>query len=65
MKVQKACYGMLKSALLFYQKLCKDFKSMGFKVNPYVPFVESKKVNGAQMTMTWHVDDLKIPPFDK
>ena len=32
-KIQKALYGMLKSALLFYCKLQKDLENMGFKVN--------------------------------
>ena len=33
-ELQKALYGMLKSALLFYWKLCKDLESIGFVVNP-------------------------------
>ena len=33
---------------------------MGFVVNPYDPCVANKIVNETQMTMTWHVDDLKI-----
>ena len=35
MKVQKALYGMMKSALLFYQKLRDYLEQEGFKVNPY------------------------------
>ena len=38
-KVQKALYGMLKSALLFYRKLHKDLENMGFEVAPYDPGV--------------------------
>ena len=34
-ELQKALYGMLKSALLFYRKLRKDLESIGFVVNPY------------------------------
>ena len=33
---------------------------MGFEVNHYNPCVANKTINGSQMTMTWHVDDLKI-----
>ena len=33
---------------------------MGFEVNPYDPCVANKVINGSQMTVTWHVDDLKI-----
>ena len=33
---------------------------MGFEVNPYDPCVANNTINGSQMTVTWHVDDLKI-----
>ena len=33
---------------------------MGFEINPYDPCVANKMINGSQMTVTWHVDDLKI-----
>ena len=33
---------------------------MGFEVNPYDPYVANKMVNGSQMTICWHVDDLKV-----
>ena len=59
-KVHKVLYGMLKSALLFYQKMQSDLEEMGFEVNPYDPCVANKIVNGSQMTITWHIDDLKI-----
>ena len=38
---------------------------MGFVINPYDPCVANKMVNGSQMTMTWHVDDLKISHKDE
>ena len=59
-KMQKALYGMLKSVLLFYKKLVGDLEGAGFKLNPYNPCVANKIVNGTQMTVIWHVDDLKI-----
>ena len=37
---------------------------MGFEVNPYNPCVTNKTVNESQMTVTWHVDDLKISNVD-
>eukprot|EP00804_Cyclotella_cryptica_P030257 CCRYP_017126-RA/>CCRYP_017126-RA protein AED:0.35 eAED:0.30 QI:0/0/0/1/1/1/2/0/455 len=58
-KMQKAMYGMLRSSLLFYQKLVDDLETFGFELNPYDPCVANKMVNGEQMTLTWHVDDLK------
>jgi hypothetical protein len=33
-------------------------------LNPYNPCVASKTVNGTQMTVCWHVDDLKVSHVD-
>ena len=33
-ELQKALYGQLKAALLFWKKLTKALKSLGFKINP-------------------------------
>ena len=41
-KLQKALYGLLKSVLLFYQKLWSDLYGKGFKINPYDPCVTNK-----------------------
>ena len=59
-KMLKAIYGLLRSALLFYLKLVRDLKEYGFKLNPYDPCVANKMINGKQMAVTWHVDDLKV-----
>jgi hypothetical protein len=64
-KLRKALYGCLKSALLFYKKLTSDLVAHGFKINPYDPCVANKMVKGKQMTICWHVDDLKISHVDK
>lgn len=63
-KLQKALYGMLKSALLFYKKLLTDLVAKGFTVNPYHPCVVTKMINGCQMTICWHVDDPKVSHID-
>ena len=60
LELQKALYGMLQSALLFYQKLRHDLENVGFVVNPYDPCVANKMVEGSQLTVVWHVDDMKI-----
>ena len=59
-KMQKAMYGLLRSALLFYKKLVSELENKGFKLNPYDPCVANKTVAGTQMTVCWHVDDLKV-----
>lgn len=38
-KMKKAMYGLLRSALLFYLKLVKDLTDFGFTINPYDPCV--------------------------
>jgi hypothetical protein len=59
-KMQKALYGLLRSTLLFYNKLVADLESDGFVLNPYDLCVANKVVDGKQMTVCWHVDDLKV-----
>jgi hypothetical protein len=63
-KLQKALYGCLRSALLFYEKLVRDPTSQGFEINQYYPCVANKLVNGEQFTLTWHVDDIKMSHKD-
>ena len=38
-RLLKALYGLLSSALLFYKKLRSDLENMGFVINPYDPCV--------------------------
>jgi hypothetical protein len=54
----------MKAALLYYQKFLKDILSMGFELNRYDCCVANKTVGGKQMTIVWHVDDLKVSHFD-
>jgi hypothetical protein len=65
-KLLNALYGILKAALLFYKKLIKeDLMEIGFKLNPYDPCVADKMSKGKQMTLYWHVDNMKVSHFDK
>ena len=57
-RLQSALYGMLRSALLFYRKLWGNLVDEDFEVNPYDPCVANKIINGKQMTVCFHVDDL-------
>jgi len=59
-KMSKAMYGMLQSALAFYLKLRNELEEYGFVVNNYDPCVANKTIDGTQMTVCWHVDDLKV-----
>ena len=60
-ELDKALYGMLQAALLFWQKL-RSFliDTLGFQVNPYDHCVVNKDIDGSQCTIGWHVDDIKI-----
>ena len=60
MHLEKALYGMMKNALLFYYKLVADLRSIGFELNPYDPCIANKMVDEHQLTICWHVDDLLI-----
>ncbi len=35
-------------------------QGMGFEIKPCDPCIASKMVNGTQMTIRWHIDDLMI-----
>jgi hypothetical protein len=63
-RLQKALYGCLRSALLFYEKLVADPTSQGFELNPYDPCVANKIIAGEQFTLIWHVDDIKMSHKD-
>ncbi len=64
MKMNKALYGLLKSALLFYKKMVTELEGLGFELNPYDPCITNRMVNGTHQTVFWHVDDLKISHID-
>ena len=51
---------MLRADLLCYKRLRSDLENMVLKINPCDPGVANKMVNGHQMTICWHVDDLKV-----
>jgi hypothetical protein len=59
-RLLNALYGLMKAALLYYQRFVTDLKSIGFEINPYDPCVANKIVKGKQLTVVFHVDDLKV-----
>ena len=52
------------SALLFYLKLQADMEEYDFDANLYDPCVANKMTNLHQVTIVWHVADLKISLHD-
>ena len=60
-----ALYGTLKAARLFWEMLSKVLtEDWGFTINAYDACVANKIINGKQMTIVWHVDDMKISHED-
>ena len=64
MQLNKALYGCMKSAIIWYDTFCGTLKDLGFKLNSYDPCVANKMVNGRQCTIVWYVDDNKISHVD-
>ena len=65
MELLKALYSTLHAAHLFWQKLSKQLIDVwGFTPNKYDDCVVNKTIKGHQMTMVWHVDDLKVSQVD-
>ena len=57
----KTLYGTLRAARLFWEKLqVKLVNDWGFTPNWYDSCVVNKKVNRKQLTVAWHVDELKV-----
>jgi hypothetical protein len=59
-KLTKAVYGTLLGAILFYEKLTKQLMDWGYEPNCYDRCTFNKMINGNQVTIQFHVDDLKI-----
>ena len=60
-KLQKALYGTLQAALLFWKNLSGYLvNELRFTINKYDHCIANKTINGKQCTIIWHVDDLKI-----
>ena len=65
MELLKALYGTLRTACLFWQKLSKQLIDVWWFVpNQNNNCVVNKTINGSQMTVVWHVDDLKVSHMD-
>ena len=64
LRLKKALYGCMQSAILWYNTFKGCLLDMGFKLNKYDPCVANKMVNGKQCTICWYVDDTKISHVD-
>ncbi len=64
-RLDKALYGTLQAAKLFWEDLSGHLVTHGFVLNPYDECVANKQINGQQCTIVWHVDDLKVSHADE
>lgn len=58
-ELDKAPCGTLQAALLFWKELSGFLEEEGFEANPCDSCVMNENVNGKQLTVGWHADDLK------
>ena len=60
MRLLNTLYGIIKASLLYYKKFVKDLKLIIFALITYYPCVSNKIVRGKQLTVVFHVDDIKV-----
>ena len=65
LRLKKALYGCIKSAMLWYNLFTENLSDMGFNINPYDTCVANKVINGKQCTIVWYVDDLKVSHVER
>ena len=59
-RILKAIYGMIESALLWYELYVNVLKGVGFELNLYDMCVSNKYINVKQCTLAWYVYDNQI-----
>jgi hypothetical protein len=60
LRLTRALYGCILSAQQFWKHLSTNLLSNGYVLIKYDPCVANKEIDGSQITIVWHVDDLKI-----
>ena len=64
-RLVKAVYITLLGAIIFYNKLSKHLIDYGFDQNKYDTFTFNKMINGGQITVQFHIDNLKVSHKDE
>ena len=64
LRLARALYGCVKSAMLWYKLFTGTLQKLGFKLNPYDSCVANANIAGSQCTIVWYVDDNKISHVD-
>ena len=64
MKLLRAIYGCIESALQWYNLYTQTLIAEGYILNEYYRCVANKNINGKQCTVAWYVDDNKASHVD-
>ena len=56
-RLLKALYGCMESALLWYYVYSKTLESQGFVVNPYGRCISNSTIGGIQFMIAWYIDN--------
>ena len=59
----KMIYGTVKAVLKAYKKLAKYLRSWGLEMNLYDPCTWNKIVDGEQLSLIFHIDDILLSHF--
>ena len=60
LRILKAIYGMIESALLWYELYLGVIKDMELQLNTYDMCVANKDINGEQWTIAYYLNDNKV-----
>ena len=64
LKLKKALYRCIQSAIFWYRTFKGCLEDTGFKLNKYDACVANKTIAGNKCTICWYVDDIKISHED-
>ena len=64
-QLNKALYGTLQAALLFWKLLSNTPQEWGFIINEYDRCIANKMIDGKQCTIIWHINDLNLSHVKK
>ena len=64
LRVLRAIYGCIQSALLWYELFSSKLQQMGFIIYPYDRCMANEMIQGKQCTIVWYVDDVKVSHVD-
>ena len=64
-QLRKALYGTVQASKLWYQTLSLKLSELGYQKNAYDPCVFNKTVEGHQVTIALHVDDMFVTSVNR